>query len=78
MSELLTVALVCASVVAAADCRRDNALDVVVAPAPSAMQCLMQGQAMIAQTGLAAADGVYVKIACERRRVTAAAVRADE
>jgi hypothetical protein len=72
MSDLLTVALVCASLVNVADCSRDTALDVIVTPAQNPMQCLMQGQAMVAQTGLAAGPDTYVKIACERRRVTAA------
>jgi hypothetical protein len=72
MSELLTVALVCASLVSAAECSRDNALDVIVTPAQSPMQCLMQGQTILAQTGIASAPDVYVKISCERRRVAAA------
>jgi len=75
MSEMLTVALVCASMISAAECSRDTALDIIVAPAPSPMMCLMQGQTMVAHAGLAEAPGVYVKIACERRRVAAAELR---
>ena len=78
MSEMLTVALVCASIVSAADCSRETAIDVVVAPAPTAMQCLLQGQTIVAQTGLAEGGDVYVKIACERRRVAAAEIRKSE
>ena len=71
MSEMLTVALVCATLVSAHECSRETALDVIVAPARNPMECLLQGQALVARTGLAAAPDTYVKIACERRRIAA-------
>jgi len=78
MSEMLTVALVCASLISAPECSRETALDVIVAPAPSPIQCLMQGQAMVAHAGLAESPDVYVKIDCERRHVAAADLRPSE
>ncbi len=67
MSELLIVALICASTLAAGDCRRDTALDVVTAPASGPMDCMMRGQTMIAGGALAEQEGTYLKVACERR-----------
>ena len=52
MSELLSVALVCAATLLAKDCSRDTALDVMVAPARTPMECLMHGQTAAAATGL--------------------------
>ena len=52
MSELLSVALVCAGTLLAQDCSRDTALDVIVAPAHSPIECLMHAQTMAAQAGL--------------------------
>lgn len=77
MSDLLTVALICASTLPAPDCSRETALDVVVAPARSVMDCALGGQAMIARAGLAASPDVYVKIRCDRRAVTAAMARPE-
>lgn len=78
MSELLTVALVCAALTSTDACTRDTALDVIVAPAQSPLQCLMQGQTLVAQSGIASGPDVYLKLACERRRVVAAQGPAPE
>ena len=67
MSDLLTVALICASTLQAHHCSRSTALDVVVSPARTALDCALGGQAMVAGTGLASGEGVYLKISCERR-----------
>ncbi len=59
MSELLSVALVCAGTLLAQDCSRDTALDVIIAPAHTPMECLMHAQTMAAQAGLpGAATGI--------------------
>lgn len=68
MSELLAVALVCAGTLLAQDCSRDTALDVVVTPARTPMECLMHAQAMAASAGLPGGGDRYLKIACEHRR----------
>ena len=67
MSELLAVALVCAATLAAADCTRDTALDVIVSPAHTPMECLMHAQATAAAAGMPGGDGRYLKISCEHR-----------
>jgi len=67
MSELLAVALVCAASLLASDCSRDTALDVIVSPARTPMECLMHAQATAASAGLPGGDGRYLKITCERR-----------
>ena len=67
MSELLSVALVCAGTLLAQDCSRDTALDVIVAPAHTPMECLMHAQTMAAQAGLPGGSDRYLKIACEHR-----------
>ena len=67
MSELLAVALVCAATLSPRDCSRETALDVIVAPAHSAMECLMHAQATAAAAGLPGGEGRYLKIACEHR-----------
>jgi hypothetical protein len=72
VSDLLTVALVCASTLAPADCTRETALDVIVAPARSPVECLIRGQTTVAATGLASGEGTYVKVSCERRRIVTA------
>jgi hypothetical protein len=77
MSDLLTVALICASTVPAPDCSRETALDVVVSPARSAMECALGGQAMIAASGLASSPDLYVKIRCDRRGVATAMTRPE-
>ena len=69
MSELLSVALVCAGTLLAQDCSRVTALDVIVAPAHSPMECLMHAQTMAAQAGLPGGSDRYLKIACEHRRL---------
>ena len=67
MSDLLAVALVCATTLSAPDCSRETALDVVVSPVTSVMECMMHGQASAAQAGLLGGEGRYLKIACEHR-----------
>ncbi len=67
MSELLAVALICASTLTARDCSRDTALDVIVSPAHSPMECLMHAQASAASAGLPGGEGRYLKITCEHR-----------
>ncbi len=67
MPELLAVALVCATSVLANDCSRDTALDVIVAPAHTNMECVMNAQASAAHAGLPGGEGRYLKISCERR-----------
>jgi hypothetical protein len=69
MSELLSVALVCAASLIAQDCSRDTALDVIVSPAHSPMECLMQAQAIAAHAGLPGGADRYLKVACEHRRI---------
>lgn len=66
MSDLLSVALVCAGTVLAQHCSRETALDVIVAPARTPMECLMHGQTVAASTGLPGEDR-YLKVTCERR-----------
>ncbi|MDP4005592.1 hypothetical protein [Methylobacterium sp. NEAU K] len=68
MSELLSVALVCAGTLLAQDCSRDTALDIIVSPAHTPMECLMHAQTMAAQAGLPGGGDRYLKIACEHRR----------
>lgn len=68
MPELLAVALVCAGSLIAQDCSRETALDIIVSPAQSPMECLMQAQAMAAQAGLPGGGDRYLKVACEHRR----------
>ncbi|AWB21272.1 hypothetical protein DA075_10410 [Methylobacterium currus] len=71
MADFLTVALVCASTLAAPDCSRETALDVAVAPAPTPITCLMQGETLAAQSGFVRGQETYLKVACERRRTAA-------
>ncbi|MCJ2014618.1 hypothetical protein [Methylobacterium sp. J-076] len=68
MPELLSVALVCAGTLIAQDCSRDTALDIMVSPAHSPMECLMHAQAMAARAGLPGGGDRYLKVACEHRR----------
>jgi hypothetical protein len=59
--------LVCSMGVAPQDCERDNAVDVIVGPAAAnELACGFSGQAYLAGTALAPADGNYVKIQCTR------------
>lgn len=67
MSELLSVALVCAGTLLAQHCSRTTALDVIVAPAKNPMECVMNGQTVAAATGLLDGESRYLKIVCERR-----------
>ena len=67
MNQIIVVALICAASVQGPDCSRDTALDVIVAPARTPMECLMHGQAAAASTGLAAGESRYLKVTCERR-----------
>ncbi|TNC13441.1 hypothetical protein FF100_11620 [Methylobacterium terricola] len=71
MADFLTVALVCAGSLSAPDCSRDTALDVAVAPAPTPIACLMQGETLAARSGLVRGHETYLKVACERRRTAA-------
>ena len=68
MPELLSVALICATSLVAQDCSRDTALDVIVSPAHSPMECLLNAQAIAAHAGLPGGTDRYLKIACEHRR----------
>ena len=67
MSDLLSVALVCAGTLLARDCSRETALDVIIAPANTPTECVMHAQTMAARAGLPGGDHRYLKIACERR-----------
>ena len=67
MSEILAVALVCAAHLLAQDCSRDTALDVIVSPVRTPMECMMHAQASAAAAGFPGGEGRYLKIACERR-----------
>jgi hypothetical protein len=59
--------LVCSMGLAAQDCERDNAIDVIVGPpATNELTCGFSGQAYLAGTALAPTDGNYVKIQCKR------------
>ncbi|MGY2051315.1 hypothetical protein [Methylobacterium sp. JK268] len=73
MADYLTVALICAKTLAGPDCSRDTALDVVVAPAPSAVTCMMQGQTIAAHSGLVDRETNYLKVSCEHRRTASLA-----
>lgn len=68
MPELLSVALVCAGTLIAQDCSRDTALDIIVSPAHSPMECLLHAQAIAAHAGLPGGSDRYLKIGCEHRR----------
>ncbi|GJE62661.1 hypothetical protein [Methylobacterium trifolii] len=71
MPELLSVALVCAGTLLAQDCSRDTALDVIVAPARTPMECIMHAQTMAAAAGLPGGDNRYLKVTCEHRHTDA-------
>ena len=73
MSELLAVALVCASTLSGSECTRETALDVIVSPAHTPMECMMHAQASAAHAGLPGGEGRYLKISCEHRTRVAAA-----
>ena len=59
--------LVCSINLAPQDCKRDNAIDVIVGPiASNELTCGFSAQAYIANTALAPTDGNYLKIRCMR------------
>ncbi len=67
MSELLSVALICASTIISQDCSRQTALDIIISPARTPIECLMNAQTAAASTGLTGGESRYLKITCERR-----------
>lgn len=67
MNPILVVALVCASTVQQPDCSRETALDVIIGPAHTLQECLIQGPVLAASAGHSGAD-TYVKTRCEQRR----------
>ncbi len=71
MSDLLSVALVCAGTLLAQDCSRTTALDVIIAPVDTPMACVLHAQAMAARSGFLDGGDRYLKIACEHRRTEA-------
>jgi hypothetical protein len=70
MQGLIMVALVCGSTMLPDQCSRDTALDVIVSPARTPMDCALGGQAMAARSGLLTAGSTYLKVSCERRKGT--------
>ena len=67
MNTILVVALVCASSVQMPDCSRETAHDVIVGPAHTLQECLMQGPVLAANSGHADPN-TYVKTRCEQRK----------
>jgi hypothetical protein len=67
MPDLLAVMLICASTVPHASCDRASAMDVMVRRASTPIECLMNGQTMVAGTALdgTLGQGSYLKIVCE-------------
>lgn len=72
MPELLSVALICAGTLLAKDCSRDTALDIIVSPVRTPMECVMHAQTVAAAAGLPGGDQRYLKITCERRHADVA------
>lgn len=70
MQGLIMVALVCGSTMLPDQCSRDTALDVIVSPARTPMDCALGGQATAARSGLVREGSTYLKISCERRKGT--------
>ncbi len=67
--QILVVALICANSIQASDCTRDNALDVITAPAHSLQECMIQGPTMAAYAGHeGTSKDTYIKTRCEPRR----------
>lgn len=64
--DLLAVALSCPAGVAASDCDRGNATDVLTQPVAIVTACAQVGQHLAAHLSLA--PGGQHKIVCERRR----------
>jgi hypothetical protein len=65
MNPIVVVALICASTVQGQDCSRETALDVIIGPAHTLQECLMQGPVLAANSGFKGEDGAYVKTRCE-------------
>lgn len=68
MNTIIVVALICAANVQQADCTRESALDVIVGPAHTLQECLIQGPVLAANAGHGDDKTVYVKTRCEQRR----------
>jgi hypothetical protein len=68
MQGLIMVALVCGSALLPDQCSRETALDVIVSPARTPMDCALGGQATAARAGLVTQGATYLKISCERRK----------
>ncbi|MCF4127306.1 hypothetical protein [Methylobacterium sp. SyP6R] len=68
MPTILVVTLICASSLAAKDCTRATAQDVITQPAHSPQECMLLGPAMAAGSGRGTEAGTYVKTLCEQRR----------
>lgn len=68
MNQILVVALICAANVQGQDCSRETALDVIVGPAHSLQECLIQGPVLAASSGFKGEEGAYVKTRCEVKR----------
>lgn len=59
------IVLICASTVSQPDCQRDTARDVVRLRADLTMQqCFLQGQAVIADSGIKLGPDTYAKVMC--------------
>lgn len=68
MNSILVVALVCASTVQMSDCNRETALDVIVGPAHTLQECLIQGPVLASNSSHASDGNTYVKTRCEQRK----------
>lgn len=68
MNSILVIALVCASSVQMPDCSRETALDVIIGPAHTLQECLIQGPVLAASAGHGGAANTYVKTRCEQRK----------
>lgn len=68
MNSILVVALVCASSVQMPDCSRETALDVIIGPAHTLQECLIQGPVLAASAGHGEDGNTYVKTRCEQRK----------
>lgn len=68
MNQIIVVALICAASVQSPDCSRDTALDVIIGPAHTLQECLIQGPVLAASSGFKGEDGAYVKTRCEVKR----------
>ncbi len=68
MNPILVVALVCAASVPMPDCSRETALDVIIGPAHTLQECLIQGPVLAASSGHGSEPNTYVKTRCEQRK----------